>query len=335
MLAKQFSLPEGTNLFTAGDFQDAYIPELLQSMLLAYKNDDSKYVWTKIFPIVAVKKAKGKIANLWMQAMAIYTTRKGWKGWANKIEFWVRLDDERVLEEHALYTDIYKTDIENADAPIDAQRDKMFILKGSYDLAKEYACLSQIFDSNVITNNVALSGTDRFDSMTSGVSNSDPISTLYAQAKLLKDKCWSWPTEIVLSLDVMVAITNNTKVIDRFKYTTTPTIPSLTENLKNALWTQITISEAQKWDGAGDLEGTLSYLVEKKVFMCYNEAPGLYSKWFGKTFTRRGSQRVLSAAYPLTEQLKNSLDSLVIVQDEYDMHIIDQKCARLITTVIS
>ena len=125
----QFSLPAGINLFAAGDFQDAYIPELLQQMLRAYSNDDTKYVWKKVFPEVAVKKPKGKIANLGMQAMSIYETRKGWKGGANKIEFGVKLEDERSLQEHALYTDIYKSDIDNADAPIDAQRDKMFILK--------------------------------------------------------------------------------------------------------------------------------------------------------------------------------------------------------------
>ena len=326
---KQFSLPMGTQLYS-GDFQDAYIPELLQSMLRAYVNDSNKFVWKKVFPEVAVKKPKGKIANIGMQAMAIYTSRKGWKGGANKIEFGVKLDDEWSLEEHALYTDIYKTDIENADAPVDAQRDKMFILKNSYDLAKEFACISQIFDAGIITNNVGLSAADRFDASTS-----DPVAILYAQAKLLKDQCGSRPTQIVVSLDVMVAMTNNQKVIDRFKYTTTPTIPTLSEQLKNALGCEIIISEAQKWDGAGELEGSLSYLVEKKVFMFYNEAPGLYSKGFGKTFTRTGGAKVMSAAYPVTDQLKSSLDSLVIVQDEYDMHIIDQKCARLITTVIA
>jgi len=328
-MTKQFSLPQGVMNFAAWDFQEAYIPELLQSMLKAYSNDNKKFIWKKIFPEVAVNKVKGKIANLGMQAMALHATKKAFRGGANKIEFGVKIDDEWTLEEHALYTDIYKQDISNADAPIDAQRDKMFILDNAYELAKEYACTSMIFDDTVITNNTALSAADRFNTATS-----DPVAILLAQAKLLKDQCGSRPTHIVISLDAFVAMTNNQKVIDRFKYTTTPTVPELQDRLKSSLASEILISEAQSWDNDGDLEGTLSYLVEKKVFMCYSEAPGLYTKSFGKTFTRRGGKKVMSAAYPVTEQLKDGLDSLVVVQDEYDMVIIDQKCARLVTTVI-
>jgi hypothetical protein len=232
------------------------------------------------------------------------------------------------LEEHALYTDIYKSDIENADAPIDAQRDKSFILKGAYELSKEYACISSIFDDSIITNHVAL--TSHFDD-----DLVDPIGILLAQAKLLKDTCGSRPSLVVVTLDVMVAMINNAKVIDRFKYTTTPSVPQLTEQLKNVLGTEIAISESQKWNQDGDLEGTLDYLATDKIFMMYNEAPGIYSKGFGKTFTRKGGARVMSASYPVTDQIKNDLDSLVAVKDEYDMHIIDQKCARLITAVLT
>jgi len=127
---------------------------------------------------------------------------------------------------------------------------------------------------------------------------------------------------------------NNKQVIDRFKYTTTPTIPTLTEQLKNVLACEIIVTEAQQYLGDGDLEGTLAYLVSASVFMFYNEAPGIYTKGFGKTFTRNGGTKVLAAAYPVTEQLKDGLDSLVVVMDQYDMHIVDQKCARLITTTV-
>ena len=334
MNAKYFNLPEMVNNYSAGGFETAYVPELLQSMLRAYKNDESKFVWKKIFPEISVNKVTGKIANLGMQAMSIKDTTKGFKGGMNKIDFGVELNDEWTLKAKGLYTDVYLSEIENADSPIDAQRDKMFILNGAYDTSKEYACLSTVFDSSVVTNYVALSQADRFDNVSSGVSTADPIAILLSQAKLLKDKCGAWPTQIVLALDVMVAMLNNTKVIDRFQYTTTPTIPSLTENLKNALGTEIIISEAQYWDGTGGIEGTLNYMVSAKILMVYNEAPSLYSKGFAKTFIRKGEKRVVTAAYPEVDRQKQGLDSLVAVQDEYDMHIIDLKCARLITTVI-
>lgn len=324
-----FSFPTGVNNFAATDFQDAYVPELLQSILRAYTNDETKYIWKKLFPEVKVNKVKGKIANLGMQAMAIKNTKKAFKGGMNKIEFGVELNDEYVLEEQGLYVDVYKSDIENADSPMDAKRDKMFMLNGIYELSKEYACISQVFSASVITNNVAISASDRFNTSTS-----DPVAVLFAQAKLLKDQCGSRPTQIVVTLDVMVAMINNQKVIDRFKYTTTPTVPELTQQLKNALGTEITITESQQWDGASGIEGTLSYLATKSVFMCYNEAPGIYSKGFGKTFTRKGGKKVLSVAYPVSDQVKLSLDSLVAVADEYQMHIVDQKCARLLTSVI-
>lgn len=329
MNEKYFNLPEMVNNYSAGGFETAYVPELLQSMLRAYKNDETKYVWKKILPELSVNKVTGKIPNLGMQAMSIKDTTKGFKGGMNKIDFGVEINDEWTLKAKGLYTDIYLSEIENADQPIDAQRDKMFILSNAYDTSKEYACLSTVFDSSIVTNYVALSSTDRFDTSTS-----DPIAILLAQAKLLKDKCGARPSLIVVALDVMVAMLNNQKVIDRFKYTTTPTIPQLTENLKNALGTEIIISEAQYWDGAGGIEGTLNYMVSAKVLMVYNEAPSLYSKGFGKTFIRKGGKRVVTAAYPEVERQKNGLDSLVAVQDEYDMKILDLKCARLLTTVI-
>ena len=324
-----FTLPQGSKNFSVGDFQDAFVPELLQSILRAYKNDDTKYIWKKIFPEVSVKKVTGKIANIGMQAMSIKGTKRAFKGGINKIEFGVQLDDEWNLQQQGLYTDIYKSDIENADTPIDAQRDKMFILNGVYDLSKEAACISQVFSTAVITNNVALSSADRFDTTTS-----DPVAILYAQAKLLKDTCGSRPSLIVISLDAMVAMTNNQKVIDRFKYTVSPTIPELQAKLAAVMSTEIVVHEAQQWDGTGGIEGTLTYLTTAKVLMIYNEGAGMYTKGFGKTFTRNGGKRVMTVPYTPTEQVKLGLDSLVAVEDEYDMHIVDQKCVRLITTVI-
>lgn len=326
-----FTTPTGVGAqFSAGDYQNAYKNETLTTMLKSYQNDETKFIWSKIFPVISVKKEKGDIYNIGKQSMRLVETKVAQRGSAHRIEFGVKLDTTWTLEQYALYTDVYKSDVENADSPLDAQRDKTKILSGIAGLRKEYSAY-QIFNSSLVTKNAGLTGTAKFSD-----ASSDPYVTIEYYISQVKANCGSRANYMVITYDVMSNLINHPKVIERYKYSRPVGVNEMMKLLSETFGIEVLIADTQKWnaDGTDIDDGTLSFLASGKIFLGYREQQGLYSKGFGFTYTRGAGQQVLVADYPVTDQLKERKNSLVIATDEYDMVVQDVNCGFLIYDVL-
>lgn len=316
--------------FSAGDYQNAYKNETLTTMLKSYQNDETKFLRNKLFPIISVKKKDGDIYTIGKQAMRLVETKVADRWSAHRIEFGVKLDNTWRLEDYALYTDIYKADLDNADSPLDAQRDKTKILANIAGLRKEYSAY-QIFETSLVTKNAWLTGTAKFSD-----ASSDPYKTIEYYVSEVKKNCGSRANYMVITYDVMSNLLNHPKIVERYKYTRPVWVNEMAKLIWETFGIETHVAEAQKWnaDGSDIDDGTLSFLATGKIFLGYKEVQGLYSKGFWFTYQRGAGQQVLVADYPVTEQLKERKTSLVIATDEYDMVVQDVNCGYLIYDVL-
>lgn len=336
-----FTLPSNVKQFSQWDFQDAYVSTILTDQLKAYKNDSAKYIWDKVFPLRPVTKPAGKLASIGFQSMRLTTTLRSARGWANKVEFSAKFDDEYRVKQHALYTDVMTRDIDNPDSPFDAKIDSTTMLKWLMDLSKEGSAL-QAFDTTVMSwYTTALSGTARFDYGTGAV---NPLQTIQYYFKKVKEQCGMEPNGMIISYDVANALVYNADILNVFKYTLNSvtwgapfySIANMEEVLSRCFRVPVTIASNQKATITTDIDtATLDYLVSKSILLTFNGGLGKYTNWFGYTFTRKWGQKVLTVDYPPVFQAKDNTVAAVIAMDEYDMVIQDKRCGYLLTDVIT
>jgi hypothetical protein len=103
-------------------------------------------------------------------------------------------------------------DVENADAPIDAEVDKTKLLLQQVKLAKENKALS-VLTNSIITNNIQLSSaSDKF----STYATSNPFQVIETGINTVFSKTGKIPNNMLISYDVYSALKNHPDVIARF-----------------------------------------------------------------------------------------------------------------------
>lgn len=317
-------------------FNKAYVDQFLTNMSIAYMNQDTDMIADKIFPSVKVVKDSAKIVNYGKQALRLVETERGIGGKYNSVDYKVESTDMYQLEDHGLTTDVLREDVENADAPVDAEVDKTKMLLQQVKLSHEYKALSVLVPAT-ITNNLQLaSASDKFSSY----ATSDPFKVIQAGVDAVFAKTGKLPNNMAMSYDVYSTLKNHPDVIARFPGATSITEQMVVDTLA-ALFgrMQLHVSKAKINDTNLGATDVLSDLFSKKIFIYYSEAtPTLQSTSFGKKFTR-SSDGFQVARYPQSvlgqEAIKRQVWSMILANQKYDMTIVDVDCGYLLYDVIA
>lgn len=316
-------------------FDKAYTKLPLTSMSLAYRNDATNYIGNKIFPMVKVAKQAWTIYSYGKDALRRVNTKRATRWAYNAIELWVTKSDHYYTENYGLAGFIYQDDLENAEDPINADRDTTLRITDKMLLDYESQALWLLNTTNFWAGyNTQLSWTSQFDDY----ANSDPFLVIRTVIDAVRAKSWKMPNNMAMAYNVFSVLSNHPKVIARFPWATIITQQMLQDSLARLFWIQnLWVSMAQETaTNTGAATEPLTDLLSKKIFVYYSEPAQLQSLSLGKTYV---SSDMKVAKYPQNFLGANAIRSwkvaMIMTEHKYDIVIVSQDCGHLIYDVIS
>lgn len=177
----------------------AYTSVALTNYSVGYFNNAEDFIATKILPVFPVQKVSGKVFQYGKEALRIVDTNRGTYGSYNKVNLRVEQSSLYFLEDYGLYDEIFDEDIEDAEAAIDPEIDATEYLTQKLMLDMEKKVADAVTNPAVITNNVALTGADKW----SALSTSDPLSDIETGRASVFDLTGKQPNTIILSWSVL------------------------------------------------------------------------------------------------------------------------------------
>lgn len=193
--------------------QPLYLDKPLTGVANAWFNQDQDFIANKLMPTVLVKQPTFKVAqygkeNLQMPSNSLRTGDAKTKN----VNYSRTFVNGQPLNEHSLKDAVYKDDYQQSDDPFSPESDTTENILSQMQLIDEYAMISQLTSTSVVTNNTTLSGTSQW----SDLDHSSPIK------------------DITSAINGALFVDFNTLVLGRNDYNTLINHPEIRDYLK---WT--------------------------------------------------------------------------------------------------
>ena len=313
----------------------AYTSIALTNYSLAFYNDAADFIAQKILPIFPVQKQAGKVFSYGRDALRIVDTKRATYGSYNKVNLMVEQASLYYLEDYGLYDEIADEDIDNAEAAIDPEMDATEALTQRLMLDMEKKLADVITDAAIITNNIGLTGGDKWNVPTT----SDPFDDILTGRNAVNTATGKEANTLILGRSVLWTLTNHPLVRNRF-----PGSPKITPQMVidsiGALFgfDQVLVGKV-KYNNSnyGAATQALSSVRGNVAIVAYIEnSPRKKSTTLGWTFAKQSSRRVQRAGKTQIgkEALTNNIYSLIVVNMYYDQVIVDTDCAYLIYDIL-
>jgi hypothetical protein len=278
------------------DFDSTHVDSLLTNIAVQYPLPQGM-VGDIIFPRVPVSKEsgiyfrynKGDRARIpfTLRALKSESRRVGW-----------RVDtDSYKCEEYALHDLIDDREYQQADAPLDLQRDTIENLQNLLRLDKEKRIQALATDTGVVTKNNTLTGTDQWrDAGTSG-STSDPVGDFEVASEAIRADTGVRPNVAIFGMEAWLAFHKNQTIVDKIVTPGgswgSPTIT--TEHARTLLApygiTRVVVADSIENTAGYGVTDSFSDIWTDEVFIAYIEPrPGIKKVSFGYTFMSRDWQ---------------------------------------------
>ena len=164
--------------------QKAQVSKLLTEVSNKYVVENA--IAENILPMLRVKQSSGLIGEYGMGHLRQENDLMGGRGEARRVDATsYLLDQVYKIQNHGLQDIVTPDDVENVEAPFDAEVDKTEDLSSLILVNKEIFARNTVMDSAVVTQGVALVGSDKFSD---GV-NSDPLGVAKDAAIATLDGC--------------------------------------------------------------------------------------------------------------------------------------------------
>lgn len=191
---------------------DIHVDPVLTKIAVDYQNMD--YVHPLIMPSVDVKKKAGiyfvydKSKFRPVDSVRAPGTR------ANRVDYGLVQATYGPLVEHALEDDVPDEIADEYPDELDAYADAVENIREREMLNQEVALATTLANIAVVTQNVTLSGTDRWDDY----ANSDPISDIETARNTVRQGILKRPNTLLLSDPVYAKLRHHPQLLERFKY---------------------------------------------------------------------------------------------------------------------
>ncbi len=284
-------------------FATTHIDALLTGMSVKYPLGLGE-VATTILPNVNVGKESGLywIYNKGDQARIPFTKRQLRS--ESRAVTWRVTTDSYLCEEYALNDLIDEREYQQADAPLDLQRDTLENLQTLLVLDRERRVHTLVTDAAVITKNTTLTGTAQWrDSGASG-STSVPIFDVEDGSESVRQDTGVKPNLLVMGIAAWLAWNKNDQILDRI---ITPGgnwgSPTIDVDVARTLYapygiTRVLIPDTVTNTGAlGAADSFADIWVDEVGLYYVTPSPGIRKVSFGYTFLSRG-WRVMRETIP-------------------------------------
>lgn len=190
------------------------VDKVLTGVSEAFTNDSGDFIAEKLLPVITVDRKSGKYWGYNKDNLRSGSTdidlRTG-RSKTREATYGKELKDFGPLQEHALKDFISKDEYEMSDDPLNPETDVTLFLNERMQLAAEISAAAMLTDTSIITNNS--SPTVKWDD-----ASADPIADITAAIQAQTGKAVKMPNTISFGVNVWLALVNNAKMIERFKY---------------------------------------------------------------------------------------------------------------------
>jgi len=304
--------------------QDVYVDEVLGVVSIAYRNES--YVADKIFPQVNVTKRTGIYYTYDKSNLRLVNDYRAPRTRAQTVDYGLNKSPYGPLIEHALEQPIEWELQGESVIPLDADVDATQHVSDRILLSKEADAFSQLSNTGVITQTLALSGTSRWDD----IANSDPVGDVRTMVDTVKKEVLKQTNHltILMGYEVYSALRNHPQILERMKYSQ---LGVLSTDLLAQIFDvkEVVIGHAEYVNANQLATDVMTYVWGKNVWVMYvNPQTSIKSVTFGYTL-RMGGRIVTRWSEP---QIKTDY---VRVEDYYQQLIVAPKACYYLSTVVN
>jgi hypothetical protein len=245
---------------------------------------DSNYVADTVFPEVQVSKRSGFYYVYDKSKYEPVNDVRAPGTRAKLVDYGLSTASYGPLNDHALEHFIDDDEMDEAPNPISPFNDASENLTERILLNKEIDAASKLTNTAVITQNLAMTGTQRWDDY----ANSDPIADAKTAQTTIKAAFMKKPNTVLITYEVWLKLIEHPMVLDRIKWSERGVV---TKELIAQLFEveNVIIADAQKQTSIQGQTTTIGYVWGKRViFMYINSKPGIKTASAGYTLSKGG-----------------------------------------------
>lgn len=285
------------------------------------------YISEDVLPMLTVKQNSGIIGSYGNDHLRVVDDLAGGQGEARRVEPIKRSKTYLYyVQKHALEGVVTQEDYDNVEQPFEAEADETTGLTSAILTGKEVAAANILMNPSVITQTVALSGTDKF----SDYSNSSPLSVFKTAQNTVLDGCGMMPNAGIMSQKLFNTLKYSPEILARLGFAMNRA-GSLTEQevakamdideLKIANVPYNSAKEGQTDSLAQIWPDSILFYVKPKAAAKRQVSLGYYVR-------KSSAKSRLVYKYAMN----NPVGAYgIIVQDEYSYEIVNAKAGYLIT----
>lgn len=263
---------------------DVHVNKPLTNISIAYIQKAMDFIADKVFPLVPVMKQSDLYFSYdkkyWFQTQAAKrapSTESAGSGYVTDP------NNNYFCDVWAVHKDVDDQTRQNADMPLDLDRDATLFVTQQLLLRREKQWIQQYLKASTWTGTPDFTPSTKWD-----VSGSDPMFDVDAQKQKIKEKTGYLPNTFVVGADVFFALRNNAAILDRIKYTQRGIV---TEDLLASLFgvEKFLVASATQDNAPEGEPNSMAYLVKNKALLVYaNPAPSILQPSGGYTFAWQG-----------------------------------------------
>jgi hypothetical protein len=297
-----------------------HVDAILTQMSVAYIQSDGMFVANKVFPVIPVDKKTDKYftytKNDWFRDEAklrVGGTESAGSGYGLSTATYS-------CDTFAFHKDVDDETRNNADAPLDMERDATMFVTQKLLLRQEIQWAADNFTTSVW-------GTDSTPgTLWSDYTASDPIGDIRTGSRTILANTGFLPNTMVLGYDVYIKLLDHPDLVDRIKYSGQKTV-TLADMAALFEVDRILVAKAIKAINVENETAAYSFVHGKHALLCYVAPnPGILTPSAGYTFQWKGVSGGLGATVGVKnfriEQIEStriegqvSLDNKVVASD--------------------
>ena len=300
------------------------VDQNLSNVLMAYTNE-GKFIVDKVLPVVpGLKDDTGDIPVMGDAHFRLYNTKRALYDRARHEAFY-SIDASKKYEIGYYDIETYIPDRLRSQfkAPFNPERDATFFLGELLMLEREAALSAAMTDTNVVTQNVTLSGTSKWNNQ-----NSDPLGDLETARDAIFNGTGEEATHMAITRQVLNSLKRHPQILAQFKGISTVSRKQVMEYLMDYLELKEILVAKARYNSAREGQApVMTNLWGANVVLFHRpDSPSIMKPSFGYSFQLQGENRRISTR----RDLVGDKGDFVRADYAYDDRILDAKAAYLI-----
>jgi len=312
----------------SGSQNKAVVNKLLTDVSNAYTPQG--LIAEMIFPKLQVAQDSGIIGAYGKDHLRIENTMRSGRARARMATPIVRLTDTTYqLQNHELMGEVTEEDYKNVEQPFDAEKDETMGLTSLLKLEKEWVVAQVLQNASVLTNNVTLSGTDKW----SDYANSNPIGVFKTQQNTIVNACGVPANKAIVPLFVFNTLKYHPQILANLGYAANRAGKLTPQELAEVMGVkEILIPEAAYNSGVEGQTDVMAQVWGNDVtFLVAPPAPGKYQTTLGYEIGRKGQAPMRVKKWNIDETFGHTG---LLVGDTYQYKLVDVAAAYLVKGAI-